>query len=62
MTKLMFLVLGLVVLTATALMVSAAPDSARDISGPATMDIQALERSIDVNTLPKGDLDPAVYQ
>jgi hypothetical protein len=47
MMKPMFLVLGLLVLTATALMVIAAPDSARNISGPATMDVQALERSID---------------
>jgi hypothetical protein len=59
MTKLMFLVLGLLVVTATALMVSAAPDSVRMSD---QMDIRALERTIDSNALPKGDLDPAVYQ
>ena len=62
MTKLMFLVLGLLVLSATALMVRAAPDLAQGISGQATMDIRAVERTIDAGTLPKGDLDQAVYQ
>jgi hypothetical protein len=64
MTKVMYLVLGLLVLSGTMLMVTAAPDGARGNSRfeQASMDIRALERSIDLKSLPTGDLDPAIYQ
>ena len=64
MTKVMYLVLGLLVLSGTMLMVTAAPDGARgnSRSEQASMDIRALERSIDLKSLPTGDLDPAIYQ
>jgi hypothetical protein len=71
MTKVMCLILGSLVLSGTIMMASAAPDGAR---GTATstqgslnttqgsLDIWALERAIDVKSLPAGDLDPAIYQ
>jgi hypothetical protein len=61
MAKVMFLVLGLVVLAGTAFIVRAAPE--REVSASqATMDIRTLERKMDMNALPKRDLDPAIYQ
>jgi hypothetical protein len=61
MTKLMFLVLGLLVLSGTIMMVGAAP-GARGTSEQATMDIRAVERAVDMKALPNGDLDPDVYR
>ena len=61
MTKLTFLVLGLLVLVGTALMVRAAPERAGSASR-STMDIRTLERQLDMNALPKHELDPATYQ
>jgi hypothetical protein len=45
-------------------MASAASDGVRDIatSTQGSLDIWALERAIDVKSLPAGDLDPAIYQ
>ena len=63
MSKLMYLVLGLLAVTGTALMVTASP-LARGTATPGqdAMDIRALERTVDHKALPKTDLDPAVYQ
>ncbi len=63
MTKLIYLVLGLLALSGTALIVAAAPGARGTLTpGQNAMDIRALERTVDVNALPKGDLDPAVYE
>ena len=64
MTKLMYVVLGLLVLSGTMLMASVAPHSAGGAPGlgSADLDIRALERSMDLYSLPKGDLDPKAYQ
>jgi hypothetical protein len=63
MTKLTYLVLGLLVLSGTLLMVGVAPGR-RGISSTArdSMDIRAIERGIDIKALANGDLDQAVYQ
>ncbi len=63
MTKLMYLVLGLLVVSGAALIGAVAP-GARGTATPGqnAMDIPALERTIDVKALPKGDLDPATYK
>jgi hypothetical protein len=64
MTKLMYVVLGLLVLSGTMLMASVASRTAGGASGlgSADLDIRALERSMDLKGLPNGDLDPKVYQ
>ena len=63
MTKVIYLVLGSIMLSGTVLMVGAAADEARGSkAGQDAMDVRALERTIDVKALPNGDLDPAVYQ
>jgi hypothetical protein len=64
MTKVMYLILGSLVLSGTITMASAASDGVRDIatSTQGSLDIWALERAIDVKSLPAGDLDPAIYQ
>ena len=64
MTKLMYVVLVLLVLSGTMLMASVTPRSAGGASGlgSAHLDIRALERTMDLKGLPNGDLDPKVYQ
>jgi hypothetical protein len=64
MTKVMCLILGCLVLSGTITTVSAAPDDARGTARPTqgSLDIEALERAIDVKSLPTSDLDPAIYQ
>lgn len=62
MAKLTFLVLGLLVLSATVMMVGVAPGARDTNPRKDAMDIRAIERTVDVNTLPKTDLDPAVYE
>ena len=63
MTKLTCLVFGLLVLSGMVLMVGAAPGARGTSSaGQDAMDIRALEQAIDMQALPKGDLDPAAYQ
>ncbi len=62
MTKLMFLVLGLLALAGGALIVHAAPERQASVSVQSTMDIRTIERKLDLNALPKDDLDPAIYQ
>jgi len=59
MTKLMYIVLGILVLSGTVLMASVSP---RQGSRYETIDIRALEQAVDLNALRKQDLDPAVYQ
>jgi hypothetical protein len=60
MAKLMLLVFGMLALAGTVLMVRAAPDRAGAVLS--TMDIQEIEKKMDLNALPKRDLDPAIYQ
>lgn len=64
MAKLTYLVLGILVLSGTAWMVGATPHGARGTSTPKedTMDIRALEAATDLSRLPKGDLDPKIYE
>jgi len=64
MAKMIYVVLGSVMLSGTLLMAGVASDSARGASqaGKDVMDIPALERSIDLKALPNGDLDPDVYR
>jgi len=59
MTKLMYIVLGILVLSGTVLMASVSPRQESRYDG---LDIRALEQSMDLNALPKQDLDPTVYQ
>ncbi len=63
MTKLKYLVLGLLVVSGAALIGAVAP-GARGTATPGqnAMDIPALERTIDVKALSKRDLDPATYK
>jgi hypothetical protein len=64
MTKLMYVVLGLLVLSGTMLMASVVPHSAGGALGvgSADVDVRGLEHSMDLKRLPNGDLDPQVYR
>jgi len=64
MSKLMYVVLGLLVLSGTMLMAGVAPRTtgAAPSSGSADLDIRALERSVDLKGLPNNALDPQVYR
>lgn len=59
MTKLMYVVLGILVLSGTILMASV---SQRHDSRDASLDVRALEQSMNLKALPKQDLDPNVYR
>jgi hypothetical protein len=59
MTKLMYIVLGILVLSGTILMASVSP---RRDSRDASLDVRALEQSMNLKALPKQDLDPNVYR
>lgn len=59
MTKLMYIVLGILVLSGTVLMASVTPHQGARYEG---LEIRALERSVDLNALPKQDFDPAIYR
>ena len=64
MKRLMYPAIGMLILAGTAVTAGAATNGAGATSSPkqATMDIRALERTIDLKTLPNGGLDPAVYE
>jgi len=59
MTKLMYIVLGILVLSGTILMASVSP---RHDSLDASLDVRALEQSMNLKALPKQDLDPGIYR
>ena len=59
MTKLMYIVLGILVLSGTVLMASVSPRQGARYEG---LDVRAFEQSMDLNALPKQELDPKVYQ
>ena len=64
MTKFMYVTLGALVLLGAGLMMSAGPDKAGGSPNVSQggVDIRALERSMNLNNLPKNELDPAAYQ
>ena len=64
MTKFMYVTLGALVLLGAGLMITAAPDKAGGSPSVAQggMDIRSLERSMNLNALPKNELDPAAFQ
>jgi hypothetical protein len=64
MSKLMYAALAALVLFGAALMISATPETAGGAPKLAQegMDIRSLERTIDLKSLPRSELDPAVFQ